>query len=29
MVMEGFDILYLMKTPFFMGNSRAAIAEAP
>ena len=27
--MEGFDILYLMKTPFFMGNARAAIAEGP
>ena len=26
--MEGFDILYLMKTPFFMGNTSAVPAEA-
>lgn len=26
--MEGFDILYLMKTPFFMGNAHLVTAEA-
>ena len=26
--MEGFDILYLMKTPFFMGNIKAVPIEA-
>jgi hypothetical protein len=26
--MEGFDILYLMKTPFFMGNTAVVPAEA-
>ena len=26
--MEGFDILYLMKTPFFMGNIKAVPVEA-
>lgn len=25
--MEGFDILYLMKTPFFMGNTSAVATE--
>lgn len=26
--MEGFDILYLMKTPFFMGNTSLVPTEA-
>ena len=26
--MEGFDILYLMKTPFFMGNTHLVPQEA-
>ena len=26
--MEGFDILYMMKTPFFMGNTAAVMTEA-
>ena len=26
--MEGFDILYMMKTPFFMGNTAAVVTEA-
>ena len=26
--MEDFDILYMMKTPFYMGDFEKAIAEA-
>ncbi len=26
--MEGFDILYLMKTPFFMGNTHLVSTES-
>ena len=26
--MEGFDILYMMKTPFFMGNTSGVATEA-
>ena len=27
--MEDFDILYMMKTPFFMGNTKQVAVEAP
>jgi hypothetical protein len=27
--MEDFDLMYMMKTPFFMGNLEQAVDEAP